>query len=215
MATGGRPDLAAATVQRHAELVREEDESWAKAGATLAAARNFALAAAWLGDWRDRADLRPWMLRPFADSLRALDRDAEAEAVVRAAVESAPADELPADFRAWLAVTAAEAGRTDEAVSQLKAVDALGLPDGTKLLLAMAEALVMVQQAGPGGKGQAFAEAKDHLSTAAGACDPKDVPPGACRWFRRVARRLAADAGTVQAHLWGWWQQLKPWVREG
>ena len=37
-------DAVAATVQRYAELLREDDESWARAGATLAEARNFALA---------------------------------------------------------------------------------------------------------------------------------------------------------------------------
>ena len=106
------------------------------------------------------------------------------------------------------------AGRTEEASEYLRAVDQLGLSDGLKLVLAMAEALVMVQQAGPAGKRQAFAEAKEHLHTAAGACAAKDVPPGAARWFRKVADRLAADAGLRSAKLWAWWQRVQPWVRD-
>jgi hypothetical protein len=213
LAESGQADEVAATVQRHAELLREEANGWALAGAALAEARNFALAAAWLADWRDRADCRPWMLRPLADALRALDRDAEADAVARGALELDATTAAP-DFRAWLALSAAVAGRTEEAAAHLRAVDALGQSDGVKLLLAMAEALVMVQQAGPGGKAQAFREAKDHLHAAAGACAARDVPPGAARWFRKAADRLAADAATLPARAWALWQRLQPWVKE-
>ena len=153
------------------------------------------------------------MLRPLIDSLRALDRDAEAEVVARDAVER-NADETPADFRAWLAVIAAVQGETAVAAEQLKAIDALGLADGTKLWLAFAEALVMVQQAGPAGKKLAFAEAKDHLRTAAAACAVKDVPPGAARWFKKVVDRLALDAASLPARAWSWWQKVNPWVKE-
>jgi tetratricopeptide (TPR) repeat protein len=214
-AASGQADTVAATVQRHAELLREDDEGWARAGGLLAEARNFALCAAWLADWRDRPGCRPWMLRPLTESLRALDRDAEADAVARAAVAMAEPDGAPPDFRAWLALSAAAGGRTAEAAEHLRAIEQLGLPDGVKLLLAMAEALVMVQQAGPAGKRQAFTEAREHLHVAAGACEPKDVPPGAARWFRKVADRLAADAGTLPARLWALWQHARPWVREG
>jgi tetratricopeptide (TPR) repeat protein len=215
LSASGQADAVAATVQRYAELLREDDEGWARAGGTLAEARSFALAAAWLADWRERPDCRPWMLRPLAESLRALDRDAEADAVAKAAVGLAEPDGAPPDFRAWLALSAAADGRTAEAAEHLRAVDQLGLPDGLKLVLAMAEALVMVQQAGPAGKRQAFAEAKEHLHAAADACAAKDVPPGAARWFRKAADRLATDAGTLQAKLWAWWQRVQPWVKEG
>jgi hypothetical protein len=215
MSASSQGDAVAATVQRYAELLREDDESWARAGSTLAEARNFALCAAWLADWKDRPGCRPGMLRPLAESLRALDRDAEAAAVATAAVAMAEPDDPPPDFRAWLALSAASAGRTEEASEHLRAVDQLGLSDGLKLVLAMAEALVMVQQAGPAGKRQAFAEAKEHLHVAAGACASKDVPPGAARWFRKAADRLATDAGHLPAKLWAWWQRVQPWVREG
>jgi len=212
MATTDRPDAAAATLQRSAKLLREDDDAWAKAGATLAEARNYALAAAWLSDWKDRTEQRPWMLRPLVDSLRALDRDTEAEVVVRVSLEQNP-DETPHDFRAWLAVVAAVQGQTGTATEQLKAIDPLGLSDGTKLWLAFAEAVVMVQQAGPAGKKLAFTEAKDHLRTAAAACASKDVPPGAARWYRKVIERIAQDAGTLPARTWSWWQKVNPWVK--
>ena len=210
MAEGGRGDLVAATVQRHADLLREDDLGWARAGAALAEAKQWGLAAAWMGDWKVRSDLPPGALRPLADALLALERDAEAEELMRAAVEASP-DEVPVEFRAWLAVFGAVAGRTDDAVGHLTAVDRIGQPDWVKLLLVMASTLVAVQQAGA--KGAAFAEGRENLKAAAGACEPADVPPGATRWWRAVADQLAADAGTIAARLWALRQRVGPWVK--
>ncbi|MFO0847969.1 MAG: hypothetical protein U0871_05320 [Gemmataceae bacterium] len=215
LVAAARPAEAAATVQRYADLLREDDEGWARAGGVLAEAGNYALAAAWLADWQDRPQAKAWMLRPLADALRALDRDGEALLVGRAALALGPAAEVPADFRAWLALAAAVGGETADATQHLAAVDSLGLPDGVKLVLAMAEAVVMVRQAGPGGRGRAFADAKEHLRAAAGACAAGDVPPGAGRWYKRVVARLAADAGTLGAKAWAAWQRVRPWVRGG
>ncbi|MDE4994677.1 hypothetical protein NAH09_11635, partial [Francisella tularensis subsp. holarctica] len=80
-------------------------------------------------------------------------------------------------------------------------IERIGLPDGTRLLVALAEALVMVQQAGPYAKAAAFGEAKDHLRTAVDSCDPADLPPGLARWYRRAVSRLAADSGLLSAKL--------------
>jgi hypothetical protein len=181
----------------------------------LALGKSFALAASWLSDWRDRDGVEAWMLRALADALRALDRDEEAIEVCRAAVRLGGLPEVLAEFRGWLALDAAIDGRTAEAAGLLRVVDQVGLPDGVKLVLGLAEAVVMVQQAGPDGRPGAFVEAKDHLRTAAGACGPADIPPGAGRWYKRAAVRLAADAGGLAARLWAAWVRLAPAVREG
>jgi hypothetical protein len=76
----------------------------------------------------------------------------------------------------------------------------------------MAEALVMVQQAGPGAKASAFRDAKDHLKTAAGSVTAAEVPVGAGRAFRRVVSRLVADVGTFGAKMWSLRQRLRPMV---
>ena len=208
------PAAVTATVQRHSELLREDDDAWVRAGTALAEAKNFPLAAAWLGDWRDRPDVPPRMLRPLHTALRAVDRDAEADAVLKAAVESADEDGVPSDYRAWLALTAAVGGRLADAAEHLAAVERLGQPDGTKLLLAMAAAVVAVAKASPAEKATVFADAKLDLHAAAGACSKADVPTGAGRWYRRVVARMAADAGTLSAKVWSAWQRVKPWVRE-
>src|SRR5207248_6644094 len=147
--------------------------SWARAGAALVATGNLAHAAAWLADWRDRDGVEAWMLRPLALAYRALDQDEKAAEVCRAGVKLGGPDDVLADFRAWLALDLALAGRTEEAAAQVAKVDAVAVPDGTRLVLAMAGAVVMVAAVGPGGKSAALAEAKDHLRSAAAACGPR------------------------------------------
>ncbi|MBX9624652.1 MAG: hypothetical protein K2X82_12665, partial [Gemmataceae bacterium] len=200
-------------VQRYSEVLRADDRAWARAGAALAAAGHLALASAWLADYRDRDGLEAWMLRPLAASLRALDQDDKALEVCRAAVRLGGPDEVLADYRAWLALDLALSGQVEEAASQAGKVDAVTVSDGTRLVLAMAEAVVLVGRAGPGGKAAAFAEAKEHLRVAAGSCGPDEVPTGADRAYRRTAAHLAAAAGTVRARLWALGQRLRPWVR--
>jgi hypothetical protein len=122
-------------------------------------------------------------------------------------------DESLADFRAWLALDLVLSGQMEEAIAQSSKIDAVTVPENTRLVLAMTEAVLMVARAGPGGKSAAFTEAKDHLRTAAGACAPRGFPPGASRAYQKVVRKLAAEACTLHAKLWAVWQRFVPWVK--
>jgi hypothetical protein len=77
----------------------------------------------------------------------------------------------------------------------------------------MTESVLMVARAGPAGKSVAFAEAKDHLRTAAGACASRGFPKGSGRAYQKVVRKLAAEVCTINAKLWAIWQRLVPWVK--
>ena len=200
-------------VQKYNEVLRAEDNSWARAGAALIAAGHFAHGVAWLADYREREDLEAWMLRPLTLAYRALDQDDKAIEVCRAAVKIRGPEELLADFRVWLALDLALSGQLDDASSQIAKVDSVTIADGSRLVLAMAEAAMMVQRAGPEGRAAAFAEAKDHLRTASGSCAASDVPVGAVRVYRKVVSRITSDAGTLTATLWALWQRVAPWVR--
>ena len=211
LAEAGKP--VQSTVQMHSEILRSDDASWARAAGALVAGGHFGMAVAWMADWREREGVGPWMLRPLTVAYRSLDQDDKAIEVCRAAVRLGGPDEQLTDFRAWLALDLALSGQTADAAESVARVDSVVVPDGTRLVLAMAEALVMVQRAGPGGKAAAFAEAKDHLRAATAACGSKDTPAGAGRAYRKVAARIAADAGTLGAKLWALWQRVAPWVR--
>ncbi len=211
LAEAGKP--VQGVVQRYSEVLRADDSAWARAGGAAAAAGHSSFSVAWLADYRDRDGLEPWMLRPLATAYRALDQDDKALDVCRAAVKLGGPEEVLAEFRVWLSVDLALSGQAEEAEGQIGRVDQATLGDGARLVLSFAEAVVMVLRAGPGGKAAAFAEAKDHLRTAAGSCATRDVPPGAGRAYRRVVARIAAEAGTVAAKLWAVWQRVAPAVR--
>ena len=202
-----------ATVEMHREILRGDDAAWARAGGALVAGGHFGMAVAWLADWREREGVEAWMLRPLTAAYRALDQDDKAVDVCRAAVRLDGTDEQLSDFRAWLALDLALSGQTADAAATATRIDTVLTADGTRLVLALAEALVMVQRAGPGGKASSFAEAKEHLRAVCAACSAKDTPAGAGRAYRKVAARIAADAGTLGAKLWALWQRVAPWVK--
>jgi hypothetical protein len=153
------------------------------------------------------------MLRPLALAYRMLDQDERAADVCRAAVKMGGPDDVLADFRAWLALDLALSGQPAEAAAHTAKIDTVFAADGTRLVLAMAEAVMMVRQAGPDGKASAFKEAKDHLKNAAESCAARDVPAGAARAYRRVVSAISGEAGTLGAKLWALWQRLAPWVK--
>ncbi len=214
MAVVGRTDPAVTTIQRFAEVLRQEDNSWARAGAALVEAKQYEHAAAWLSDWYDRPDRENWMLRPLFDSYQAMGEDEKAELIAQDAIGiDEDEDEYAADFLAWLALFAAVKGDTEGAEEYLDRVEPIGQPDGVKLVIKMAEVLIDVQRADD--KSRAFSEAKKDLQAAADACASKDLLPGTPRWYQRAAARLAHDANTMNAKLWAWWQRVKPWVKGG
>jgi tetratricopeptide (TPR) repeat protein len=211
LAEAGKP--VQSVVQKYTDLLRADDVAWARTGAALVLAGHHALASAWMADWRDRPRVEPWMLRGLALAYRMLDQDEKAVDVCRAAVKMGGPDEILADFRAWLALDLALSGQSAEAAAHTAKIDSVLAPDGTRLVLAMAEAVMMVRQAGPNGKSAAFKEAKEHLKAASAACASKDVPAGAARAYRRVVSCVAGEAGTLTAKLWAVWQRVAPWVK--
>jgi tetratricopeptide (TPR) repeat protein len=211
LAEAGKP--VQGTAQKYSELLRADDVAWARTGGALVLAGHYAMASAWMAEWRNRTKVEPWMLRALALAYRMLDQDERAVDVCRAAVKMGGPDEVLADFRAWLALDLALSGQPAEAAAHTAKIDTVTAPDGTRLVLAMAEAVMMVRQAGPDGKSAAFKEAKEHLKTAAAACSPKDVPAGAARAYRRVVSCVAGEAGTLTAKLWAIWQRVAPWVK--
>ena len=211
----GSPANAAATVQRFSELLRQDDESWARAGRVLVDARQLPLAVAWMADWAERPERGAWMMRVLFDAYQQLGDAGKAEAVAKAVLAADeesedPDDEGLPDFLAWLALFATLRGDRDAADDYLDRVEPLGQPDGVRVVYRMAEALLTVQRAGD--KAAAFAEAKKDLRVAADSCAVKERLPGTAAAYRRVVARLAAEVGGVAAKLWALSQRVRPWV---
>jgi tetratricopeptide (TPR) repeat protein len=212
MAVTGQPDRATATIQRFAELLRKTTEGWARAGVTLAEAKRYPLAVAWLQEWKSRAGVEPWMVRALAESYRARGEDDLAEATTRAALELDPGD-FPPDMRVWLVIADALAGRTESAKEHRKRIDPDLLLPGPQLMLAAADAMLKVQTAEAAARPSAWVEARKEIKEALAACPNTEVPAAFGKWYRRIVRRMATDAGGLKAKLWSWWKTVNPKIK--
>lgn len=215
VADAGDPKAAVATVQRFAELLRSDDDSWARAGQTLARAKEWGLAAAWLADWDDRDECEPWALQALADARRATGDDTAAREALLAAEDLADdaGEQASPDVAAWLALDAALGGDTADAKERLDALPPTALPEPVALVRTLAAAVVNVRTAAD--KAAAFSAAKADIKAAAGACPPADLPTGLGRVYRRVVAELVSAAGGLMAKAWGVWQRVSPLVKEG
>jgi len=208
-----QPEIATATVQRFADLLRETPDGWARAGGILCEARRYPLAVAWLSDYTKRDQVEAWMLKALADSQRALGNDAEAESTLRAA-DDFDDDTMHPEMMGWLALGHALRGEIEPAAELLTDVERVGMSDSTRLVFALCDGLLLVQEASAGEKALAFSEVKEDWKAAAGACALPEVPVGLARWYQKCVQRIVADTGGIKAKLWGFWQKISPLVKE-
>lgn len=199
-------------LQLHANLLRKEDDAWARAGALLSDSGNWGLAAAWLGDWKERT-VNAHMLYPLINAYRALGRKAEADDLLEEAIEIGPAEMIPIDFRAWLAIKAALNGDTVAAELQLQLAKSLDETSVGNLLLAMANSLVAVQRAKPTEKRAKFNEVYERLKTVTAEQSQQYIPPGTAKLWQSVADRLAKDTGGFYPYFWAVKQKFFPWLK--
>lgn len=91
-------------MRHHRPSLRSDTESWSLAGYALLELSRHKDAAAWMADWRERADAPDWALDNLAVALRELVRDAEAGAVTQRSLQLNPHN---GDAWVWRAVDAA------------------------------------------------------------------------------------------------------------
>ncbi len=74
-------------IRRYRKTLRESTELWGQTGFGLKRVGSYRRVIAWMRDWRNRADVQPWMLANLAASYRALGRRAKAIDVNRSAMK--------------------------------------------------------------------------------------------------------------------------------
>jgi tetratricopeptide (TPR) repeat protein len=197
-------------ITHHADLLRSDTEAWATAGHALARTGQFAHAAAWLADWRTRPGLTPQMLMPLAWAYRLLDQDQRAADVCHAALQLPAPDHELVYFRAWAALDAALAKRTDEAAQLLARLEAGFLSPAVVPLTQLTRALLLVLTAGEQGRSVAFREARQLLR----ATIPFHAQiPGLLRAYRKVVRVLIQVTDSFSARCWGFYFLLRSYLQ--
>ncbi len=196
-------------VDHYRDALRDWTRTWGTVGYAYARLEDYTAVCDWLGDWRTRESVQPWMLTNLVLALRAGGRYEEANAVSRHAVDLT-ADRDARYHRVWLAFDDALVGR---AVKGLRSLDgiAVGSLDAThRFVHALVAALADVQGAVPGGRGTAFAAARRRLSEAAQSCSPPAEDGQVVRAaYRAAVAHLGRDGG-ASGWLWALWRRLRP-----
>lgn len=189
-----------ATIEKHRDELRADTGKWGKVGWAYARVGAFSRTAEWMSDWAEHADAQSWMLINLAIAYRADGRDEEARRVSQFALANAEPDATMPFHSVWLAFDDATAGRTADAarrVAQLEK-DREQLDAYFKVVHAMAQALVKVQQNGS----RAFNAARAELERTAQENQNLDPDPAIYRAWKKCVTRMARDAFSIRAWLW-------------
>jgi hypothetical protein len=150
------------------------------------------------------------MLMPLAWAYRLLDQDQRAADVCHAALQLPAPDHELVYFRAWAALDAALAKRTDEAAQLLARLEAGFLSPAVVPLTQLTRALLLVLTAGEQGRSVAFREARQLLR----ATIPFHAQiPGLLRAYRKVVRLLIQVTDSFSARCWGFYLLLRSYLQ--
>lgn len=177
---------------RKRDRLPSDPEVWGSVGFALLNIDALARAAEWLADWNSRKGVKPWMLFNLALAKRRLGDDAGSTEVSRAAL-AMPPDHTSADHALWVAFEDAAAGRTKAAGARLYAIDREGLPPLGQFVHAATEAMLVLQEAPPDRREEAYPKAREFLAWAATVLPTYEADPALHRVYDRANARLLRD----------------------
>jgi cellulose synthase operon protein C len=154
-----------------------------------------------LRDWRTRTDLPPWSMLNLVAALRDLGRDAEAAQAGRHAL-SLPEDHASPAHHTWLALDAACAGKTEEALEILLAVDETALGDYYQAVACITRAFLADLEPTPD---RAFDESRKQMTRARALVPSYKAQPALKRYMRQAAWHAARKRGGSTIGAWWWW----------
>ena len=177
---------------RHRYWLRAHTDGWASMGYALVRLRRFSATMLWLRDWRQRSDLKMWMLLNLALALRERWRWKEAREVLAFAVKQPDRDHTFQNIRLLLAMELALVGDTQEAAGHFHELNTTGWSNYMLIQYHLTRSLLSVQHATPAKKKEIYRYergairkllAKNSVSTFRADC-------------RRSLIRMARDTGS-------------------
>jgi tetratricopeptide (TPR) repeat protein len=189
--------------RRNKDWLSKNSRTWGMVGYAMANFRWYSKLTLWMADWRDRGDLRAWMLVNVVEGLRAASRDAEANEAGRHAL-TLPAERSHATHRAWLALDACCRGRIDECRQMLEQLRGQSLEEDYKFLQTLAESVVNMASAEAGNKKAVFRDVRSKLKCAVASYRNLRYESSRRRLYRRCLQLVAQYRGGFLAALWRW-----------
>ncbi|MDJ0849876.1 MAG: tetratricopeptide repeat protein [Myxococcota bacterium] len=151
-----------ALVRAHASRFGGDVVLWAMVGYAYVTLSRERETVGWLADWREREDVKPWMLLNLVVALRGLGRWEEAGEVGRHAL-ALPPDHAEAEHASWCALDAALAGELAEARRLCDRAARLTDADFYGVVLSMIRLVIAASTEGPEGT-RAYAVEKARLA---------------------------------------------------
>jgi tetratricopeptide (TPR) repeat protein len=195
-------------LRRHAERLRRDPLTWGTAAAAMLDNFAYRRAIRWMDGWTDRPGVQQWMVTNLAQCHHALGDYDQSARLARAALEPRFADGGSPWPHLLLAIDAAEAGRFDDAERHAaiagRSADQMD-PDARFAHAALQAMLESARTTGPNPKTTAaasFARARVALARLQSRFPKFRRNPGHRRFFRRAARSIARQRGTLWARLW-------------
>jgi len=188
------------------QSLRDDSYTWGSVGWALLTAGEFHAVSRWLSDWRERSDLKPWMLCNLVEALRDLKRSKEANRVSKHALTLAE-DHTTYIHRLWLAFDEALAGHSTLAANQLRQVDWSSIKPYYQFLYSLVQAM-LESQAKSGKHQHRFNEARSQLRKGLTAYPTFGRNLLMRRAYHRCVWRIAKDSRSLVALMWAWWQWL-------
>jgi predicted Zn-dependent protease len=197
---------------RRREVLYADDNAWGAVGSALSTFKYMDRVVDWLSDWRQRQDVRPWMLFNYCLALRHVGRYDNATEVAQHVVDTWGHREGAADMRLFLAVEEALGGEISAAQEHLQhvAIRADNIYD--KQMLAMAKAAVELRLAPPAERRRQSHELRAAMAPHFGLWVLLFSARDARRMFERVAELFQREGAGISAWAWFKWKSHWQWL---
>ena len=200
-------------IWRYREVFFKDDAAWGKVGYALAKFKRMRAVAEWLGDWRSRPSVEPWMLFNLCYALRHLGCYLPANEVAEYAVQKwGYRQENAGDFRLFLAVEKALAGSTDAAIENLQRVHVRSTVPYDQQLLAITKALVEFQQSPAETRRRHFKAIRKQLSASFPAGKTLKSGRDVRQTLRRAGKVFVQNGAGQAAKFWFFWKLNWQWL---
>jgi hypothetical protein len=186
-------------VWRHRRWIRQHDLAWGIVGYALVRAQRYSSVRRWMRDWKQRKELKMWMLSNLEVALRARRLRKETDEVIAHVMTMPDRDHAFRSFRLLFAMEEALKGRTASAAEHLRELDENGWTNFNIVRYRCLEGMVAIQQAPPEKRREVFRERRRSIGR---ALDKQGLAWSALVHhpdYRRCLFRMARDARK-------WWE---------
>jgi hypothetical protein len=186
---------------RHRHWLRADNDGWASMGYALVTLKRFRSTISWMRDWRNRSNLKMWMLLNLALALRECRRWNEMREVLTVAIKRPERDHTFQKQRLLLAMELALVGETQEAAGHFRELNATGWSNYMQIQYRLTRGLLSVQQAVPTDRKKVFRSERAAIRKVFGQHRTSTFRSD----YRRSLTRMAKDTGSR-------WMVFLTWV---